>query len=480
MNRAANLTAKEKYSFGIGAIGKDMAYNIVTGFYMLYVTLVVGLDPLVVGLVFALARVFDALNDPVMGTIVDNTRSLWGKFRPWLLVGTLSNAVIIILMHTDFNLGLSWEYVYYLSIYIVWGITYTIVDIPYWSMIPAISGTKEERNSISSIGRIFASAGGAITAGTIPIILGTYGYDRSVFLTMSIVVAFFFIFFMSFTVLFTKEKIVVLGEKIKLSGILQVIRGNDQLLAYISTFGLYAIAGTILTTTGIYYFKVVLDQESLMTIFLIFGGVGGAGVSMILYPVLARKFSRRNIYIFALLATIAGFSIMSLFAFAFGAAEAAIIGVFIGGWLVFFAQGIAMVGSTVMLADVVDYGEWKTGNRTENITFSMQCFLYKFASAVAAIIIGIALKIGDIPVIDPSGMFVGTVTESGKNIVTFVIFTLPILFAIPATIFYLKRYKLNGKYHDKIIEELYIKRDQKEAMALNNNKHYPETSEGGP
>lgn len=463
MNRAVNLTFVEKYSFGLGAIGKDMVFNIVTGFYMLYLTLVVGLDPLVVGIVFALARGWDAFNDPIMGTIVDNTRSRWGKFRPWLVIGTLSNAVIVILMHTDFNLGSTGEYVFYLSIYVIWGMTYTIVDIPYWSLIPAISGTKEERNQVSSIARIFASAGGAVTAGAVPIVLGTYGYANSVFLTIAFAVSGFFIVFMAFTVCFTKEKIIVIGEKIRLREIIKIFKSNDQLLAYIYTFGLYAIAGTIMNNSGIYYFKVVLDREELMTLFLIIGGVGGTGVSMILYPFFARKFNRRNIYIFAMLATIVGFSIMSVFSFAFGGAEAALIGVFFGGWLVFFAQGIAMVGSTVMLADVVDYGEWKTGNRTENITFSMQCFLYKFASAVSAIIIGIALRIGDIPLIDPAGMFVGDVTDAGKNALIFVIFTLPVLFTIPATYFYIKKYKLNGKYHDDILEELYRKRDLKEA-----------------
>ncbi len=461
MEKITPLTFKEKFSFGTGAVGKDMAFNIISAFYMLYLTLVVGLHPMIVGVVFALSRVFDAVNDPVMGSIVDNTRSKWGKFRPWLMIGTITNCVVLILMHMDFNLGNTGEYVFYLSLYVLWGITYTIVDIPYWSMVPAISVTKEQRNSISSIARICASAGGAIITGGVPVILGTYGYANDVFLTMAMVIAFVFLLSISLTAANTKEKIVVLGEKVKLSHIIKIVRENDQLVAYILAFGLYAVAGTILNTSGIYYFKVVLDREELMTVFLILGGVGGAGLSMILYPYLAKRFGRRNLYIFAMFATIAGFTIMSFFSYVFGTAGFVLYGIFFGGWLMFFAQGIAMVGSTVMLADVVDYGELKSGNRTENVTFSMQCFLYKASAAVALLLMGVAIQIGDIPTIGPTGEFTGVVTESGKLIITFVLLTLPIFFAIPATIFYLKLYKLNGKYHDEVLEKLSLMREGK-------------------
>lgn len=465
-NRAANLTSLEKYSFGIGAIGKDMAFNIVGGFYMLFLVLVIGLNGTIVGIAFALTRVFDAINDPIMGTIVDNTRTKWGKYRPWLAIGTLSNAVILILMHLDFDLGNAGSYAFYLTMYVVWGITYTLMDVPYWSMIPAISGTKAERNSISSIARIFAAIGGAVSTATIPIIYQNYGYGNKVFLVMSAVTACLFTFFMTFTVVFTKEKIIIPSAKIKLKEIFNVIRKNDQLLAYLATFSLYAIGGTIMTTAGIYYFKVVLNNEGLMTVFLAIGGIGGTGISMILYPKLAARFSRRNLYIFALIFSIAGFVVMSAMSFMTIESKVMLIGLLTGGWMVFFALGIANVGATVMLADIVDYGEWKTGNRNENITFSMQTFVYKCAAAVSSLIMGIALSVGNIPKIDPQGNFVGEVTSLGKAIIKIVIFVLPIIFFIPSYFLYIKMYKLNGKYQDDMLDELYATRDKNEQEAI--------------
>ena len=89
-----NLSFKTKYSFGVGALGKDLVYAIVSSYLMIYLTDLVGISPLFVGNLFLVARVWDAFNDPMMGMIVDNTRSKYGKFRPWILLGTLVNAVV--------------------------------------------------------------------------------------------------------------------------------------------------------------------------------------------------------------------------------------------------------------------------------------------------------------------------------------------------------------------------------------------------
>ena len=129
------LSFREKYSYGIGALGKDLVYAIVSSYLMIYFTDLVGLSPAFVGTLFLLVRLWDAINDPVMGMIVDNTRTKWGKFRPWILIGTIMNAVILIFLFKRPNLEGTSLYVYYSIIYTLWGMSYTVMDIPYWGLI---------------------------------------------------------------------------------------------------------------------------------------------------------------------------------------------------------------------------------------------------------------------------------------------------------------------------------------------------------
>ena len=146
------LSMKEKLSYGLGAFGKDMVCQLVFVYIMVYFTDILGLNAAFVGTMFFIARIWDALNDIFMGTIVDNTRSRFGKFKPWLVIGTLVNVVVYILLFTRFG-GISAKgmYVYATVFYILWGMTYTIMDIPYWSMLPNLTSDKTEREKVSVI-----------------------------------------------------------------------------------------------------------------------------------------------------------------------------------------------------------------------------------------------------------------------------------------------------------------------------------------
>ena len=114
------VTRKAKYSFGIGAFGKDLVVGLTGTFLMFYFTDVLGVAASFVGTLFFVARIWDAINDPVMGMIVDKTKTKWGKFRPWLVIGTIINAVITIILFSDFDC-LAQVCIYMLSVYILWG-----------------------------------------------------------------------------------------------------------------------------------------------------------------------------------------------------------------------------------------------------------------------------------------------------------------------------------------------------------------------
>ena len=152
------LTWGAKISYGIGAFGKDLVYAIVATFFMFYLTDTCKISPIFIGNLFLAARLFDAINDPIMGLVVDNTRTRWGRFRPWILLGTILNAIVLVFLFLNPGLSGTQQLVYIATTYILWGLTYTLMDIPFWSMIPALTDDEKERDTISVIPRIFASA----------------------------------------------------------------------------------------------------------------------------------------------------------------------------------------------------------------------------------------------------------------------------------------------------------------------------------
>ena len=148
------LGVKEKFAYGIGAVGKDMVYMLSASYILYYYQDIMGVSAVAMGVILFAARIFDAFNDPVMGIIVAKTKTRWGKFRPWLFIGTLMNAVILFLMFSAppaiNGAGLT---AYAAVTYILWGVTYTMMDIPYWSMIPAFTRSGKERESLSALAR---------------------------------------------------------------------------------------------------------------------------------------------------------------------------------------------------------------------------------------------------------------------------------------------------------------------------------------
>ncbi len=163
MGTKKGLSGIEKFAYGIGAVGKDMVYMLSASYVLYYFQDIMGVSAIAMGIILLIARVFDAFNDPIMGVIVARTKTRWGKFRPWLLIGTVTNAVVLILMFAaPPSLDAKGLVAYAAITYILWGITYTMMDIPYWSMIPAFTEGGKEREGLSALARSCAGVGSAI------------------------------------------------------------------------------------------------------------------------------------------------------------------------------------------------------------------------------------------------------------------------------------------------------------------------------
>ena len=154
MGERKRLTGFEKFAYGIGAVGKDMVYMLSASYVLYYFQDIMGVSAIAMGIILLIARVFDAFNDPIMGVIVAKTKTRWGKFRPWLLIGTVTNAVILVVMFSaPPSLDGKGLVAYAAVTYILWGITYTMMDIPYWSMVPAFTESGKERENLSALAR---------------------------------------------------------------------------------------------------------------------------------------------------------------------------------------------------------------------------------------------------------------------------------------------------------------------------------------
>lgn len=449
------LSAGRKLCFGVGALGKDLCYAMISTYLMIYLTDTVGLAPFFVGNLFLVARVWDAINDPMMGFVVDNTRTRWGKFRPWILIGTLINAVILVLLFRGPELEGFALYAYYSVMYILWGMTYTVMDIPYWSMLPSMSSTKEERDSMSVIPRIFASSAwllvGAFGLALIDRLGG--GNEAKGYASTSVVVAVVFVATILVTVIFARDRSsmdAASGQKAKrtsLKDAIHVITGNDQLKVYIGVVLAYNLVVQLAGGMALYYFKYVTQDENLFPYFTTAASVAEMG-ALFLFPILSRFMSKKAVFAVASFTPAIGL-ITLLVAGAVAPANIPII--IVCGLFYKFGSGLTLGATTVMLADVIDYGEVKLGTRNESIVASFQTLLVKTASAVAGWLIGVGLTI--------SG-FVENVPQTEETIMGMRILmgVVPSVITVLAFVIYAKGYKLDGSFLENISKQLKAKK----------------------
>ena len=437
-----------KLSYGIGALGKDLACSIIYIYLMYYYTDVVGLEAAFVGTLFLVARIWDTFNDPIMGMIVDNTRSRYGKFRPWIVIGTLINSVVMVAVFFTHDFEGTALYIYTAISYILWGMTYTIMDIPYWSLIPALTSNKKEREQIVVIPRLFASFAwfvmGAFGMKAIDI-LGD-GDSGAGFAKVSMIIALLFILSALLTAWKVKEDSTIstkISEKINFKDVKAIIFQNDQLKALIGIVLCFNLAMQLAGSFAIYYFTYAMGDKDMFAVFMGFAGSAEI-MGLVLFPLIVSKLSRPMIWRLACVFPLMSYVIL-LLAGHFMPENTLLIG--IAGAAMKLGSGFALAMSTLMLADVVDYGEYKMGMRSESVVFSVQTMLVKAASAFAGFLTGIGLTIvGYVP---------NTLQSEGTVLgMQLLMLGIPSLLICLSYLIYKSSYKLNGKFHDEVLAGL--------------------------
>lgn len=450
------LSVKEKVSYGLGAVGKDMVYMLSASYILYYYQDILRVDAIIMGIILMAARVFDAFNDPIMGVVVAKTRTKWGKFRPWLLIGTITNAVILYIMFAaPPALNGSGLVAYAAIAYILWGVTYTMMDIPFWSMIPAFTEGGKEREGLTTLARSCAGVGSAIiTIITMKCvyILGQ-GNERAGFKWFALIVAILFILFTTFACIMIKEKSTVDVDSPSVKQMFKALVQNDQAMTVVVTIVLINCALYITSNLLIYFFKYDFGGETWYDSYTLFNTFGGAIqiLSMMLFFPLLRKFmSTMKVFYLSIVLAVLGY--VSLLVISFTVMSSVYL-LFIPGFLVFTAFGMLTVLTTVFLANTVDYGELKNNRRDESVIFSMQTFVVKLASGVAALIASICLTVCNLS--DDTSQAAAAVDAASSVVgLRMTMALIPIIGLLIAVIVFYKKYILTESKLNEIETEL--------------------------
>jgi sugar (glycoside-pentoside-hexuronide) transporter len=448
MNTASK---RNHYTFGLGTIGRDMIYSMVSMYLIFYVTDILELPSSTlwwIGSIILAARIFDALNDPIMGVIVDNTRSRYGKFKPWIALGALLSGLFTILLFTDFGAKGSAYIILFAVIYLLWGISFTANDISYWSMLPSLSMDQKEREKIGAFARICANIGlFIVVAGIIPITnaLGnSFGSMKEGYFIFSIILVVIMWSGQCITLFGVREpkNIAPSETNTTLRAMITVIFKNDQLLYTAISMALFMIGYMTTTSFGLYFFKYAYGDEGMYAIFALVLGVSQI-LALVVFPLFSKYFNRKTLYTGATALVVLGYII-----FFFSPMNMIFIGT--AGIMLFVGQAFIQLLMLMFLADTVEYGQWKLRKRNDSVTFSLQPFINKMGGAVASGVVAFTVIISGIN----DATSAADVTAEGLLMMKIAMMVLPLICILVGYLIYIYKYKIDQKLYSKILSDL--------------------------
>lgn len=433
---------RNTWSFGLGTLGRDMVAAMVSMYMLFYLTDVIGLsntELAVATTIIVVLRIFDAVNDPLMGFVVDNTRTRWGKFKPWIAVGALAWGAASILLFVDTGLRGPAFLALFAVLYLLWDIGYTLNDISYYGMLPSLTRDQREREKLGVVARICANVGlFALVVAILPVTaalgdaLGSY---QRGWLALAVITVLLMLVFQSLTLVFTRQKVDAPAIGTPLRDLVGVIARNDQLLWAAVSMLIFMAGYMTITSLGIYYFKYIYGDENIYPIFAAVLAVAQL-TGLAILPLLAQRMRRRSIHTLATALCLAG---LVVFVFASGSLPLVVV----SGLLLFVGQGFIQLLMLMYIADSVEYGEWKFGRRNESITLSLQPFVYKASSAIGTAMVGVALLLSGVN----EAVSDADLTDSGRAAF------LSVMLGVPITLIAISWWLLRARY--ELDEERY-------------------------
>ncbi len=441
------LDDRNRVYFGLGTVGRDMFYAFEANTLLYFLSDVLSLPVWVfaaASMILSVMRIFDAFNDPITGLVIDNIRSPWGKFKPAILVGGVLSAVFSVILFA--GIGSGWTFVIIFGIaYLLWDITYGINDIGYWTLLPVLSSDQKQREKTGAFARICANVGMYIVMVAWQPVTSALGDTPKAWLICAIVIAAVYLLGLLFPLLGIKEKRVAMAaqESTSIRQMLRALVKNDQLMWTTLAMGLFMVGYCTTVNFAVYYMKYLFGNEGMYVVLVAIVGVAQLG-TLSVYPAVARKMNRRQLYTLGTVLVLIGYAI-------FFFAEVSIVLIALGAVLVFVGQAFIQTLMLMFLADTVEYGHWKLGKRNESITFSIQPLINKIGGALATGIVSLTLIFSGIKV---DGGTVDQIGADGKLIIKIAMFAIPLLMIVLGYIVYRKKYKISEEYYAQILADL--------------------------
>lgn len=432
-----DVSIKTLSSYAAGSLGNNIIFSLINTYLLIFLTDSFGIGAAAVGTLFLVARIIDGISDPIMGIIVDNTNTKFGKSRPYLFIVPIFMGIATIMCFSSPDLSYSNKIIWMYVAYIFWGLSFTAMDIPYWSLSANITKSSQGKTKIVTAARTVAYVGNFIVLSlTIPLvsIIGSWTKVAIIYSCFAIIFTLITAFGIKEIRTNTKKK-----EKQGFKQFINLLKTNKPLRIVLLSMLVLELSNSVKGTISIYYVKYNFNAEMMIPIVTSIG-MAASILGGIISPYIAKKIGKKNTALLGLISSASGSLI--IFLLSYSSLPLLIAVNFLAG----IFDGAGYITLTSMVADCVEYGEWKTGTRSEGMIFSLNIFKSKIASAIGGSLCGYILAYVGYNANSTQSTF----TLNGIHLIQSL---LPCVIIIISFLL-LRKYNLSEAEYDAIIDDL--------------------------
>lgn len=461
----SKMTMGGRLAYSFGAFGNDSFYGLLCGYLIMFITSHLfdtgnrALDNKmisIVTLIIMCLRFVELFIDPFIGNAIDRTKTRWGHFRPWVVIGGTVSAVILLILFTNMGGLYKKSAIGYLILfgilYITMDIFYSFKDVGFWSMLPSLTTDSREREKTAAFARVGSTIGGGMVGIIVmPAVIyfsatkTSTGDDRGWFVFALIICSLSMLSAWGVGI-FTRETNSDIRKNKKdtigIVGIFKALSGNDQLMWVACAYLFYCVAINIINSLEVYYFTYIMGAPKAFSIFStinVFLGIIGTS----LFPFFSQRLSRKSLFTCLLIFMLCGIALFSV-------AGNNLALVLIAASMFGFPQPMVFLIVLMVITDSVEYGQLKLGHRDESLALSVRPLLDKFGGAVANGVVGqVAILAGM-----TTGATASSITATGRTNFKLMMFAVPAVLLVIAICVFAKKVILSEQKHAEIVAEL--------------------------